>query len=134
MEVLIVDDDPLIHEIMSAVVRKALDQPKVQTVSDLESAFQRLAHHDLPDIAFLDLGLPGQSGLDSLRRFRWKFPDIPVVVVSAVDDPRAVRVALDAGASGYIPKASSPDVMVAAVRLVAAGGTYVPPLLTKREL
>ncbi len=134
MEVLIVDDDPLIHEIMSAVVRKALDKPNVQAVSDLESAFQRLAHHELPDLAFLDLGLPGQSGLDSLRRFRWKFPEIPVVVVSAIEDPKAIRVALDAGASGYIPKASSPEVMIAAVRLVAAGGTYVPPLLANREL
>jgi DNA-binding NarL/FixJ family response regulator len=134
MEVLIVDDDPLIQEIMAAVVRKALNEASVQSVSDLESAFQRLAHHQLPDLALLDLGLPGQSGLDSLRRFRWKFPDIPVVVVSAVDDPKAVRVALDAGASGYIPKASSPEVMVAAVKLVAAGGTYVPPLLTKPAL
>jgi DNA-binding NarL/FixJ family response regulator len=134
MEVLIVDDDPLIHEIMAAVVRKALDEPKVETVSDLDAAFRRLAHHQLPDLAFLDLGLPGQVGLDSLRRFRWKFPEVPVVVVSAVDDPKAMRIALDAGASGFIPKASSPDVMIAAVKMVAAGGTYVPPALLEREL
>jgi DNA-binding NarL/FixJ family response regulator len=134
MEVLIIDDDPLIHEIMSAVVRKALDEPKVETVSDLDSAFRRLAHHALPDLALLDLGLPGQAGLDSLRRFRWKFPEVPVVVVSALDDPKAMRIALDAGASGFIPKASSPQVMIAAVKLVAGGGTYVPPVLAEREL
>ena len=127
MQVLIVDDDPLIHEILSAVLRKALGSVEVLVVSDLDAAFQRLAHHKEPDLALLDLGLPGQSGLDSLRRFRWKFPQVPVVVVSANEDRLAVRSALGAGAMGYIPKSTSPEVMVEALKKVAAGGKYVPP-------
>jgi DNA-binding NarL/FixJ family response regulator len=127
MEVLIVDDDPLMHEILGAVARKAFGDANVLAVSDLDAAFERLAHHELPDLALLDLGLPGQSGMDSLRRFRWKFSRVPVVVVSAVEDRRAIRVALGAGAMGYIPKTSSPDVMIEALKQVVGGKKYIPP-------
>jgi DNA-binding NarL/FixJ family response regulator len=127
MEVLIVDDDALIHEILAAVVRKAFGEVNVVEARDLESAFQRLAHHGAPDLALLDLGLPGKQGLQSLQRFRMKFPRVPVVVVSATEDAKSIRLALDGGALGYIPKTLSVDVMVQALKQVAAGGSYVPP-------
>ena len=127
MEVLIVDDEPLIHEILAAVVHKAFGEATVVQARDLESAFQRLAHHGAPDLALLDLGLPGQRGLESLKRFRWKFPHVPVVVVSAIEDAKSIRLALNSGALGYIPKTLGADVMVQALKQVAAGGSYVPP-------
>jgi DNA-binding NarL/FixJ family response regulator len=127
MEILIVDDDALIHEILAAVVRKAFGEVNVVEARDLESAFQRLAHHGPPDLALLDLGLPGQRGLESLKRFRWKFPHVPVVVVSVTEDPKSIRLALNTGARGYIPKTLSVEVMVDALKQVAEGGTYVPP-------
>ena len=127
MEVLIVDDDALIHEILAAVVRKAFGEANVVEARDLESAFQRLAHHAAPDLALLDLGLPGQRGLESLKRFRWKFPQVPVVVVSVTEDAKSIRLALNTGARGYIPKSHTADVMVQALKQVAAGESYVPP-------
>jgi|KBSMisStaDraftv2_1062788.scaffolds.fasta_scaffold01466_3 DNA-binding NarL/FixJ family response regulator len=127
MEVLIVDDEPLIHEILAAVVRKAFGEANVVEAHDLESAFQRLAHHAPPDLALLDLGLPGQRGLESLKRFRWKFPQVPVVVVSVIEDAKSIRLALGTGARGYMPKTITADMMVEALKYVAAGGTYVPP-------
>ena len=127
MEILIVDDDSLIHEILAAVVKRAFGDVTVVEARDLDSAFQRLAHHAAPDLALLDLGLPGQRGLESLKRFRWKFPHVPVVVVSANEDPKSIRLALATGARGYIPKTSTSFVMVKALEQVAAGGTYVPP-------
>jgi two-component system nitrate/nitrite response regulator NarL len=127
MEILIVDDDALIHEILAAVVRKAFGEVSVVEAHDLDSAFQRLAHHGPPDLALLDLGLPGQRGLESLKRFRWKFPHVPVVVVSVTEDPKSIRLALSTGARGYIPKTLTVDVMVEALKEVAGGGTYVPP-------
>jgi DNA-binding NarL/FixJ family response regulator len=127
MEVLIIDDDTLIHELLAAVVRKAFPGWDVAFVTDLEAAFQRVAHHGEPDLALLDLGLPGQSGLDALRRFRGKFPQMPVVVVSASEDRKAIRAALAAGAAGYIPKTLSTEAMLAALKIVANGDTYVPP-------
>ena len=127
MEILIVDDDSLIHEILAAVVKRAFGDVTVVEARDLDSAFQRLAHHAAPDLALLDLGLPGQRGLESLKRFRWKFPHVPVVVVSANEDPKSIRLALGTGARGYIPKTLSVEVMVEALKQVADGGTYVPP-------
>jgi DNA-binding NarL/FixJ family response regulator len=127
MEVLIIDDDTLIHELLAAVVRKAFPGWDVAFATDLEAAFQRVAHHGEPDLALLDLGLPGQSGLDALRRFRGKFPQMPVVVVSASDERKAIRAALAAGAVGYIPKTLSTEAMLAALKIVANGDTYVPP-------
>jgi DNA-binding NarL/FixJ family response regulator len=127
MEVLIVDDDALIHEILAAVVRKAFGEANVVEARDLESAFRRLAHHTAPDLALLDLGLPGQRGLESLKRFRWKFPQVPVVVVSVTEDAKSIRLALNTGARGYIPKSHTADVMVQALKQVAAGESYVPP-------
>ncbi len=127
MEVLIVDDEPLMHEILSAVVRKAFGEVNVVAAGDLETAFQRLAHHGVPDLALLDLGLPGQRGLESLKRFRWKFPRVPVVVVSVTEDAKSIRLALGTGARGYLPKTITADMMVDALKHVAEGGTYVPP-------
>jgi len=130
MEVLIVDDEQLIQEILAAVVRKAFagaDPLHIIEAYDLDSAFQRLAHHGPPDLALLDLGLPGQRGLESLQRFRWKFPQVPVVVVSVTEDPKSIQLALNTGARGYMPKTITADMMVEALKQVADGGTYVPP-------
>ncbi len=126
MEILLVDDHPLIHELMPEVLRKAFGEVKVVPATDLETAFQRLAHHKPPDLALLDLGLPGHSGLDTLRRFRWKFPSVRVVVLSATEDPATVRVAQAMGVVGYVFKTASADEMVDAFKLIASGGKYFP--------
>ena len=127
MRALIIDDHPLVHEIIPAVLRKALGDVTVATEATLEAGLARAAGSVAPDLVLLDLGLPGCEGLEALHRFRLEFPRLPVVVLSANCDAESILGALDAGASGYIPKTSKPDVMIAALKLVAAGGTYVPP-------
>jgi DNA-binding NarL/FixJ family response regulator len=127
MRALVIDDHPLIHEIMPAILRKALGEVTVATEATLEAGLARAAGSVPPDLVILDLGLPGCEGIDSLLRFRLEFPELPVVVVSGVCDRESILGALDSGASGYIPKTSKPDVMVAALKVVAAGGVYVPP-------
>jgi DNA-binding NarL/FixJ family response regulator len=126
MEILLIDDHPLIQELLPPVLRKAFGEVEVVPAPDLESAFQRLAHHNPPDFALLDLGLPGHTGLDTLRRFRWKFPSVPVVILSSTEDAATVRVAQGMGVVGYVFKTSTPDQMVDAFKLIAAGGKYFP--------
>ncbi len=123
MEVLLVDDDPLMHELMPPLLRKALGEVAVVAVSDLESAFQRLAHHKPPAFALLDLGLPG---LETLRRFRWKFSNVPVVILSSIEDPAFIRVARDMGVVGYLPKTLNADQRVDALKQIGAGGNFFP--------
>jgi len=133
MDVLIVDDHPMMLEYLSGAVARAFEGASVHTASDLEAGLQSVRERPF-HLALLDLGLPGCGGIESLLRFRKHFPDIRVVIVSAVEEQAAIRGALAAGASGYIPKTSNPKVVVNALRLIGEGGTYVPPQALADEL
>lgn len=82
-----------------------------------------------PDLLLMDLHMPGARGLEGAREVRQRAPQVPLAVVSADDDPEAVRALLALGISGFIPKTDSPAVITSAVRLILAGGVYVPPKL-----
>jgi len=133
MNVLIVDDHPMMLEYLSGAVARAFDGASVHTATDLEAGLQSVRERPV-HLALLDLGLPGCGGIESLLRFRKQFPEIRVVVVSAVEDQAAIRGALAAGAAGYIPKTANPKLVVSALRLIAEGGTYVPPQALADEI
>ena len=126
MNVLIVDDHPMVLEYLSSAVGKALPDAVVRTAANLPAALEMAGEIAL-DMVLLDLGLPGCGGIDSLLRFRKAYPDVRAVVVSADDDHASIRGALAAGAAGFIVKTASPRVVVNALRLVAEGGRYIPP-------
>ena len=132
MNVLIVDDHPMMLEYLSSAVAKALPDAVVRTAGDLPTALE-CAHEVEPGLVLVDLGLPGCGGIDSVLQFRSAFPQVPAVVVSANDDTLSVRGALAVGAAGFIPKSSSPAVVVNALRLIAGGGRYIPPEALKPE-
>lgn len=127
MDFLLVDDHPMIHETLSAVVRSLVPEARIHTENDLAGALSRA--HQLPDLqlVLLDLGLPGCSGIDALVRLRKALPRARVAIISASEDAESVRSALDAGAVGYVPKTSPPKVVAEALRLILDGGIYVPP-------
>lgn len=79
------------------------------------------------DLVLVDLHMPGANGMDALSAMRAAFDTSAVVVLSSEDDPRAIRQAIELGACGFVPKSSTPQVLIAALRLVLAGGTYLPP-------
>jgi len=126
MNVLIVDDHPMMLEYLSGAIARAFDGASVRVAPDLEAGLQAARERPV-HLVLLDLGLPGCGGIESLLRFRKQFPEIRVVVVSAVEDQAAIRGALAAGAAGYIPKTANPKLVVSALRLIAEGGTYIPP-------
>lgn len=126
MRVLLVDDHPMIHEVMRAVAQRALGVEEMFVEKDLAAGLARARAAKPLDLILLDLGLPECSGIDALIRFRKAFPQAPIVVISATEDAGTVRAAMAQGARGYIPKSTPTPVMEAALRLVAAGGTYVP--------
>ncbi len=126
LRILVVEDNPLLQKLIPAVLEKALGAVQVSAARSLEEAFAILAHQEPPALAILDLGLPGHSGVDTLRRFRWKFPAIPVVVFSATEDAASVRVARQLGAVAYIPKSFNASQMVETLKQIVAGGTFFP--------
>jgi len=77
----------------------------------------------------VDLNMPGFVGMQGITQYRSRFPDIPLVVLSASESPHDIRNALEAGALGYIPKAASTAVMLSALRQVLAGNIFVPACL-----
>jgi DNA-binding NarL/FixJ family response regulator len=125
MRILVVDDHPLMADALGFAVRTLDHATQVETAGDLRSAIARAREPGF-DLCLLDLGLPDCSGLQALERMRDALPGLPVVVVSGSSDVASVLEALDLGAMGYIPKTSPRDVLLAAVRLVASGGIYVP--------
>jgi len=118
MEVLLVDDQPVNAQIYAAAVRRTFGGARVHTAMDLSEALQIAAGRKL-DLTLLDLGLPACTGIEALERFRGAFPEVPVLVVSAQEDPAQVQRCYDAGAAGYVSKALAvvalPEAMKAAV-------------------
>src|SRR2546425_1652965 len=129
MDVLLVDDHSTVLETLGAVTRRAFGDVRIRTATTLSEGLQQARDAGQLDLVPLDLGLPDCSGIDALLRFRREFPVIRVLVVSANEDRGCVTAALEAGAAGFVPKSFSPPAIAAAIRLVAEGGTYIPPVL-----
>jgi len=127
MDFLLVDDHPLIHETLAAVVRSVVPDARIHSDHDLAGALARGRELQDLELVLLDLGLPGCSGIEALLRLRKALPRARIVIISASEDAQSVRSALDAGAVGYVPKTSQPRVLTDALRLILDGGIYVPP-------
>jgi DNA-binding NarL/FixJ family response regulator len=133
LKVLVVDDHPLIGEGLHLML-KALD-PDIEALV-AQSAKEALCAVREPadfSLILLDLGLPDADGFAVLRELRDRRPAIPVVVLSASDQPETVLRALDEGAMGFIPKSSDNNVLIGALRLVLSGGVYLPPQVLRRH-
>lgn len=125
--ILVVDDHPVVLEVMSALARGIFPEATVHYAKDCAAAERAAASRSDFDLVLLDLGLPGCAGIWSLTRLREIAPAVRVVVFSDSEEREVILAALEAGARGYIPKSSEPEVIRAALRLVAAGSIYVPP-------
>jgi len=126
--VLIADDHPLYRDALATLLGRAGDLSVGVAVGSLDAAVAA-GRREHCDIALIDLGMPGMDGVSGIRAFREALPDIPVAIVSGTTDSAAIRSALAAGAIGYLPKTLEPATVVAALRLMLAGGTYLPPEL-----
>lgn len=126
MKFLVIEDHPIVADALRQALLTLERTAKVACVGDLAGALTATAGETHFDLALLDLGLPDCAGPDGLARLREARPDLPVVVVSGTSDPDTILEALDLGAMGFIPKTSTRDVLLNAVRLVASGGIYVP--------
>jgi DNA-binding NarL/FixJ family response regulator len=93
---------------------------------NIQAALDKLALEWPVDLMVLDLQMPGMSELEGFFAIRRRYPDLRVVIVSGVNDPRVIRAVLDGGARGYIPKLASSEQLMDGLRRVLNGETYVP--------
>lgn len=126
-KVLVVDDHTLIREAMRGVLAELDPGCVVFEAHDGAGALEFAErNHDI-DLILLDLTLPDIDGLIVLDDLRRRYPTTAVVVLSGVRDRDTVTKAVNLGAVGYIPKSTTHQVMVSALRLVCSGGAYLPP-------
>jgi DNA-binding NarL/FixJ family response regulator len=131
IRVLIADD----HAVVRTGLRLLLEsQDDIEVVEEAGSADEAVRHARLhkPDVVLLDVVMPGRSGIEAVPDILQAAKGGKVLVLSMQDDPRYVREAFAAGASGYVLKEAADVELVAAVREVAAGGRYVHPALGAR--
>lgn len=126
MRVLLVDDHHLFRQGLKFLLAD-LDTGITFCEADKLSAALEFATAQPPDLVLVDLHMPGEESMGVLTRMRSTFDASMLVVLSSEDNPATIRRAIEAGASGYVPKSSTPQVLIAALRLVMAGGIYIPP-------
>lgn len=126
MKILLIDDHALFREGLKFLLRSLDAALEVDEASDCAKALEHAAARSY-DLVLLDLNMPGVAGLDALAALHEAVPDSPLVVLSGEDNPGVVRAAIERGAMGFIPKSSTPEVLIQALRLVLARGVYLPP-------
>jgi DNA-binding NarL/FixJ family response regulator len=122
----IADDHPLVRAALRDTLAPLEPPPRFVEGNDGASALALASAQPGPDLLLMDLKMPGSRGLDDLRMLRERFPSMPIIVVSADDAPGTVNAVVALGVAGFIPKSDAADVIRNAVRIVLAGGTYVP--------
>jgi len=127
MNILVVDDHPLYRSGVAYTLQSSGQDIQVVECPAVDAALARLDAGLQADLMILDLQMPGYSDLDSLNAVRSRRPEVPVLVLSANDDPGVVRRCIDGGAFGFVPKSAPSEQFNAALALVLSGGIYLPP-------
>lgn len=129
MKLILADDHTLFRNGLALLLKQEEPDCDIWEGDSLEAALEQAGAHPNAEVALLDLHMPGMHGTEGIRRFVDLHPAIAPVVLTGAEDPRQIQDVLSAGAAGFIPKSSTPSVMLSAIRLVLSGGTYIPPQL-----
>jgi two-component system, NarL family, nitrate/nitrite response regulator NarL len=124
---LVCDDHGLVREALAGMVRLGWPGVDVTVAADFPSAWQLAAAR--PDLIICDLVMPGASPLAGIDGVRAAAPDTPLLVVTGTEDDALLLDLLDSGVAGFAPKSASSAIIEAAIRLILAGGRYLPSRL-----
>jgi DNA-binding NarL/FixJ family response regulator len=123
----IADDHPLFRGALREALAGLLQQGDVAEAGTFDEVVELLERGTEFDLVLLDLSMPGARGFSGLMYLRAQYPSVPVAVVSANDDPAAIRRCMEFGASGFIPKTLGVDGMRTAISTILGGGIWTPP-------
>lgn len=129
LKVILADDHVLFRDGFALLLQQYEPDVQCLTCGALADALGLLPNHGDADLLFLDLNMPGMRGAASVQEIHRTHPGLPVIILSAEESRTQMAALLDAGAAGYVPKSSSAAVMISAIRLVLAGGIYLPSQL-----
>jgi DNA-binding NarL/FixJ family response regulator len=123
----IADDHPLFRGALREAVSGMFDRVKIAEAGSFEEIMALLDSGGEVDLIMLDLAMPGVRGFSGLMYLRAQYPSVPIVVVSANDDPTVIRRCMEFGGAGYIPKTLGIDAIRSAILRVLEGGVWTPP-------
>lgn len=124
---LIADDHPLFRGALREAVSGLFEHAEIVEAGSFDEVAKLLERGGDVDLILLDLSMPGVRGFSGLMYLRAQYPSVPVVIVSAIDDPAIICRCLDFGASGFIPKTLGIEEIRIAVARVLDGGVWTPP-------
>jgi DNA-binding NarL/FixJ family response regulator len=133
IRVLIADDHPVVREGFGAIVDVEDDIEVVGQAADGQEAV-RLAHDLRPDVVLMDLVMPNLDGVAAIEQIREELPETHVLILTTYADDEYIMAGIQAGARGYLLKDALPDELVRAIRVVAAGGSLLQPVVAAKVL
>jgi len=129
MKFLVADVHAVFRVGLVYLLQRLEPEAEMLEASDYAEALEIAEREESIDLILVDLLMPGIEGYSGISALRDRARTAPIIVVSARENPTDVQASLDNGAMGYLPKSSSTEVMLNAIRLVLAGGMYLPPAL-----
>ncbi|MCG7490156.1 two component system response regulator [Vibrio sp. Of14-4] len=133
LKILVVDDHDLIFDGLKSCLAPYPNLELVGFVTDGLSVYEECLKHK-PDMVFMDLNLPGMSGVEAIRQLRKRWPDMMIIVLTAFEEERKAREALDAGSNGYVLKNGSKSTLLAAIKSVTRGKNFLDPALDAKHI
>lgn len=125
---LIADDHPLFREALRAAIARELPDTRLCEADGVQALYALVECEPNADLLLLDLTMPGVQGFSALVHLRTMYPQLPIVVVSAREEPAVMRRALDHGAVGFIPKSADAATLGTAITAVLQGDRWAPPV------
>lgn len=132
-KILIVDDHPLMREGIATALDSEMDLSVCGQADSAEDAIEMVGEEE-PDLAIVDISLPGMNGVELIKELQVLYPDVLLLVVSRHDEDLYAERVIRAGAKGYVMKQEGKAVIVKAVRRILSGGTYLSDRITDRLL
>lgn len=126
VKIIIADDHPLFRGALRQAVSGMPGTQEIVEAGDFDAVRSAVSEHSESDLMLLDLAMPGVSGFSGLMALRAEFSSLPIVIVSASDDPTTIRRALELGASGFISKSSGIEEIRTAIQAVLEGDIWTP--------
>lgn len=126
-QIVIADDHALVRGGLELVVKMAVPNSDIFQTNSFDETIKILSEKPSIDLLLLDLMMPGMDGEKSILNIINLHPGVPIVIVSVKEDFDSIHMAISSGASGYIPKTSLPEITISAIKLILAGGVYIPP-------
>ncbi|MFG1250317.1 response regulator transcription factor [Xanthobacter flavus] len=124
---LIIDDHPLFREAIQLVIQSVYPKAEMHEAASVDAAIEVISGQRRGyDLALLDLSMPGTKGFDGLLMIRSRFPRLPILMISGLDDQGVVREALSYGISGFASKSAKKAELAQAVQKVIGGSVYLP--------